>query len=76
MVMDYVYSATSMDSIASFLPEPQNKEEHICQRLYMADYPDLLPEVYDWANHVEYVTEKADIRGRLRLALVWAVSVR
>lgn len=59
-VMDYVYSATSMDSIASFLPEPQNKEEHIRQRLYTTDYPDLLPEVYNWDNHVESQTEKAE----------------
>ena len=47
-VMDYVYSASSMDSIASFLPEPQDKEKHIRDRLYSTDYPDLLPEVYSW----------------------------
>jgi len=49
-VMDYVYSATTHDSIASFLPEPQNKEEHIRKRLYSTDYPDLLPEIYDWSD--------------------------
>lgn len=50
-VMDYVYSATSHDSIASFLPEPQNKEEHIRKRLYSTEYPSLLPEIYDWDNY-------------------------
>merc|ERR1712066_56206 len=47
-VMDYVYSGSSHDSIASFLPEPQNKEKHIRARLYSTDYPDLLPDLYNW----------------------------
>lgn len=49
-VMDYVYSASTNESIASFLPEPANKIEHIKQRMYSTDYPNLLPAVYGWPN--------------------------
>ena len=48
--MDYVYSASSIESIASFLPEPRDKEQHIRDRLYSTDYPDLLPEMYSWPH--------------------------
>jgi len=49
-VMDYVYSASTTESIASFLPEPINKEKHIRKRMYNTDYPNLLPSIYDWPN--------------------------
>lgn len=59
-VMDYVYSASSIESIASFLPEPRDKEAHIRERLYSTDYPDLLPDLYSWphekVNHEHEVT--------------------
>ena len=47
-VMDYLYSATSSDSIASFMPEPVDKEAHIRKRMYDTEYPDLSPEIYEW----------------------------
>ena len=61
--MDYIYSATSDDSIASFLPEPEDKEQHVRDRLYSTDYPDLLPEVYCWGdktNEIEREKETVD----------------
>lgn len=51
--MDYLYSATSTDSIASFMPEPQDKEAHVRARVYSTDYPDLSPELYSWPGHEE-----------------------
>lgn len=51
--MDYLYSATSTDSIASFMPEPNDKEAHVRARVYSTDYPDLSPELYSWPGHEE-----------------------
>jgi len=59
-VMDYFYSATSQDSIASFMPEPLDKEAHIRARVYQTDYPDLSPEVYGWGEEFD---EKSENKG-------------
>ena len=65
--MDYIYSASTNESIASFLPEPSNKEAHIRARMYNTDYPNLNTSIYDWPNdrdeketqyHGEYVFDK------------------
>ena len=55
-VMDYLYSASSHgESIASFMPEPMDKEKHIRARVYSTDYADLMPEFYNWPIYNEDV---------------------
>lgn len=67
-VMDFVYSASSNESIASFLPEPANKEQHIRDRMYSTDYPNLLPNLWDWPGQKDAPVGSAphkfeDLRG-------------
>ena len=56
--MDYVYSASTNESIASFLPEPANKIEHIKERMYKTEYPNLLPAVYNWPGEQKDSSKK------------------
>ena len=58
--MDYLYSATSTDSIASFMPEPMDKEKWVRDRVFSTDYPDLSPNIYEWDGdqHTKFNSKK------------------
>ena len=66
-VMDYIYSAPSSESLASFLPEPVDKRAYIEKHCYDTDYAHLAPSLWTWPGEQDRTLNKAKSYSKIRL---------